>query len=58
MKQESADPQVLAVVETKFAWIVHIIAAIVKTKQLSGYRYCQLYADFNCVVNPLDLPFT
>ncbi|XP_075095924.1 uncharacterized protein LOC107774714 isoform X3 [Nicotiana tabacum] len=35
--QESADPQVLTVVETKFAWIVHIIAAIVKTKQLSGY---------------------
>ncbi|MCD7446845.1 hypothetical protein HAX54_017907 [Datura stramonium] len=37
MKQESADPQVLTVVETKFAWLVHIIAAIVKTKQLSGY---------------------
>ncbi|OIT33527.1 hypothetical protein A4A49_14946 [Nicotiana attenuata] len=37
MYMESADPQVLTVVETKFAWIVHIIAAIVKTKQLSGY---------------------
>ncbi|KAF3676435.1 hypothetical protein FXO38_04290 [Capsicum annuum] len=35
---ESADPQVLTMVETKFAWIVHIIAAIVKTKQLSGYN--------------------
>ncbi|KAK4339080.1 hypothetical protein RND71_040542 [Anisodus tanguticus] len=35
--QESADSQVLTAVETKFAWIVHIIAAIVKTKQLSGY---------------------
>ncbi|KAK4380187.1 hypothetical protein RND71_002049 [Anisodus tanguticus] len=37
MYMESADPQVLTAVETKFAWIVHIIAAIVKTKQLSGY---------------------
>ncbi|XP_060197469.1 uncharacterized protein LOC132626568 isoform X6 [Lycium barbarum] len=37
MYMESADPQVLTVVETKYAWIVHIIAAIVKTKQLSGY---------------------
>ncbi|WMV09109.1 hypothetical protein MTR67_002494 [Solanum verrucosum] len=37
MYMESADPQVLTVVETKFAWIVHIIAAIVKTKQISGY---------------------
>ncbi|KAG5631740.1 hypothetical protein H5410_003457, partial [Solanum commersonii] len=37
MYMESTDPQVLTVVETKFAWIVHIIAAIVKTKQISGY---------------------
>ncbi|CAN4112650.1 unnamed protein product [Withania somnifera] len=38
MYMESADSQVLTVVETKFSWIVHIIAAIVKTKQLSGYN--------------------
>ncbi|XP_019186899.1 PREDICTED: exportin-7-like isoform X2 [Ipomoea nil] len=34
---EAVDLQVISVVETKLAWIVHIVAAIVKTKQLSGY---------------------
>ncbi|XP_019186699.1 PREDICTED: exportin-7-like isoform X2 [Ipomoea nil] len=37
LKQEAVDLQVISVVETKLAWIVHIVAAIVKTKQLSGY---------------------
>ncbi|RAL51924.1 hypothetical protein DM860_010642 [Cuscuta australis] len=34
---EAIELQTISVVETKLAWIVHIVAAIVKTKQLSGY---------------------
>jgi len=33
-----ADNKELLVIEAKLAWIVHIIAAILKTKQLSGLR--------------------
>ncbi|CAH9102460.1 unnamed protein product [Cuscuta europaea] len=34
---EASELQVISVVETKLAWIVHIVAAIIKTKQLSNY---------------------
>ncbi|CAH9134813.1 unnamed protein product [Cuscuta epithymum] len=34
---EASELQVISAVETKLAWIVHIVAAIVKTKQLSSY---------------------
>jgi len=28
----------LSVTETKLAWFTHIVAAILKTKQMSGFR--------------------
>ena len=41
----SADDIQLSLAEVKLAWIVHIVAAILKTKQISGFRlhfYCLL----------------
>ena len=44
--QCGADNIQLSLAEVKLAWIVHIVAAILKTKQISGFRLNFSIADY------------
>ncbi|GFY98116.1 ARM repeat superfamily protein [Actinidia rufa] len=49
-----ADNSELVIIEAKLAWVVHIIAAILKTRQLVGLRMQKLSARVLRLINVID----